>query len=172
MATGPVVSEHRRSWAGVSVVPAPDPSARFAMSRDAGGWFYLCGAGAGGAVSWDQVTLGGLCHASSGHWEGQAAPQLALIPRGSWFPGTAELQPLPQPLTLPRPDAQVTLALPSLTSLSSAGTQLTAPSSAPRWREIEVGSFYPSPFHPGPSGHLPARPLGPCRSLLNGNSHI
>lgn len=69
-----------------------------------------------------------MCHASSGHWEGQAAPQPALVPCGSWFPGTAELQPLPQPLTLSRAHAQVTLALPSL---SSAGTQFTAASRHP-----------------------------------------
>lgn len=95
-------------------------------------------------------------------------PQPALIARGFWFPGTAELQPLPQPpqpLTLPKWDAQVTLALALLTFPSSAGAQL-------RWREIPVGNSHTPPFHPGPSGHLPARPLGPCRSLLNGNIYI
>lgn len=36
LATGIVVAEHRRSWAGVSAVPAPDPSTQLAVSGDTG----------------------------------------------------------------------------------------------------------------------------------------
>lgn len=119
LATGTVVAEHRRSWAGVSAVPAPDPSTQLAVSEDTG-WVVVS--------PWHRGWWG--CEPGSGrrHWEGQAASQPALVPSGSRFPGTAELQPLPRPLTLPKPDAQVTLAL---TSLSSAGTQLTGASRLP-----------------------------------------
>lgn len=175
LATGIVVAEHRRSWAGVSAVPAPDPSTQLAVSGDTGwvvvspwhrGW-WGCEPGSG--------RIGRLVPCSSGHWEGQAASQPALVPSGSRFPGTAELQPLPRPLTLPKPDAQVTLAL---TSLSSAGTQLTGASRLPvqlpdGGRERgSGGQLPPRPFHPCPSGHLPVRPLGCCRSHFNGNIYI
>lgn len=95
LATGPVVAEHRRSWAGVSVGPLSP-----VCPGDARGWFYLHGTG--GVVSWDQVTLGGSCHASSGHWEGQAAPacphcQRLLVPWLSRAAAAATAPTAPHP---------------------------------------------------------------------------
>lgn len=49
LVTGPVVTKHRRSWAGVSVVPAPDAQPSLLCPEMPGGWFYV--PGAGGAVS-------------------------------------------------------------------------------------------------------------------------
>lgn len=75
LATGPVVTEHRRSWAGVSVVPAPDSSAWFAMSQGCQGLVLSL---------WCWCWWG--CELGSGHIG-------RLVPRQQWALGRTGCSP-------------------------------------------------------------------------------
>lgn len=110
-------------------------------------------------------------------WEGQVAPGPARVSSRSCVqPGTPELPLLLWPLAPPKPDAPVTLALPSPTSpvlcWHVACRCLQAPNSAPRQRETGPEELPPvslppaaplsfgSPSPRTPQGAQPARSRG------------
>lgn len=109
---------------------------------------------------------------AAGGWRGRGVPQPARVSSHSHVqPGTVELLPSPRPLAVPKPDAWVTLALPSPTSSvlcwHTARRCLWAPDSAPSWRETGPAQLPPTSLPPGapfslgsPSCRTPGTPQG------------
>lgn len=139
---------------------SPRPSAQFAVSGDARGVF-LCPWGWWGCELRPGHT-GTMCAIpAAGTGKDRLPParpcsQWLLVP---WHSRAAAAATAPHPAQS-RCTGHPCSAL-AVLCWHTVHSCLQAPSSPPTGRDIVVGNSHLSPFRPGPSGHLPATPLGP-----------